>query len=328
MATKRGFLLAFAASASISVICPAFAEVYPARPITMIVPFAAGGPLDVVGRILGERMRGALGQSVILENSTGAGGTIGVGRVARAAPDGYTLVLGIWSTHVVNGAIYTLPYDLIKDFEPIALISREFATVITAKKTMPAKDLHELIAWLKTNPDRASFGTGGVGSPPHVVGVLFQNLTNTRFQFVHYRGVAAASQDLVAGHIDLLVNSAATALPQVSAGNVKAYAVTAKSRLEVAPDIPTVDEAGLPGLYLSVWSGLWAPKGTPNDVIARLNSAVRGVLADPTAQSRLADIAQEVFPPDQQTPEALSALQRADIKKWWPIIKAAGIKAE
>jgi tripartite-type tricarboxylate transporter receptor subunit TctC len=328
MITKRGFLLALAAAASISAICPALAEVYPARPITMIVPFAAGGPTDVVGRIVAERMRGTLGQSVIVENSTGAGGTVGVGRVARAAPDGYTLGLGIWSTHVVNGAIYTLPYDLMKDFEPVALISRGFGMVVTAKKTMPAKDLHELIAWLKTNPDRALFGTAGVGSPPHVAGVLFQNLTNTRFQFVHYRGVAPAVQDLVAGQIDLMVDSPTTSLPQVRGGSIKAYAVTAKSRLVTAPDIPTVDEAGLPGMYLSVWFGLWAPKGTPSDVIARLNLAAKGALADPAMRSRLADLAQEVFPTDQQTPEALSALQKADIEKWWPIIKAAGIKAE
>jgi tripartite-type tricarboxylate transporter receptor subunit TctC len=328
MTTKRGFLLGLAASASISAICPAFAEVYPARPITIVVPFAAGGPTDVVGRVLAERMRGTLGQSMMVENSTGAGGTIGVGRVARAAPDGYTLGLGHWSTHVANGAIYTLPYDLMKDFEPVALISRELGTIITAKKTMPAKDLHELIAWLKTNPDSASFGSAGVGTPPHVVGVLFQNLTNTRFQFVHYRGVAPAEQDLLAGQIDFMVDSPTTALPQVRAGSIKAYAVTAKSRLAAAPDIPTVDEAGLSGMYLSVWLGLWAPKGTPNEVIARLNSAVRGALADPATQSRLADLAQEVFPPDQQTPEALRALQKADIEKWWPIIKAAGIKAE
>jgi tripartite-type tricarboxylate transporter receptor subunit TctC len=328
MTTKRGFLLALAASVSISAICPAFAEVYPARPITMIVPFAAGGPTDVVGRILTERMRGTLGQSVIVENSTGAGGTIGMGRVARAAPDGYTLGLGNWSTHVVNGAIYTLQYDLTKDFEPVALASREFGMIITAKKTMAAKDLHELIAWLKANPDRASFGSAGVGSPSHVAGVLFQNLTNTRFRFVHYRGDAPAVQDLVAGHIDLAVDSPTTSLPQVRAGSIKAYAVTAKSRLAAAPDIPTVDEAGLPGLYLSAWLALWAPRGTPPDVIARLNSAARGALVDPATQSRLADLAQEAFPPDQQTPEALSALQKADIERWWPIIKAAGIKAE
>jgi tripartite-type tricarboxylate transporter receptor subunit TctC len=328
MTTKRGFLLALAASASITAICPAFAQVYPARPITVVVPFPAGGPTDMIGRILAERMRGALGQSVIVENSTGAGGTIGVGRVARAAPDGYTLCLGIWSTHVVNGAIYTLQYDLMKDFEPVALISRELGLVITAKKTMPANDLHELIAWLKTNPDRVSFGTAGVGSPPHVAAVLFRNLTDTRFQFVHYRGAAPAAQDLVAGQIDLMLDSPTTSLPQVRAGSIKAYAVTAKSRLAAAPDIPTVDEAGLPGMYLSVWFALWAPKGTPNDVIARLNLAAKAALADPAMGSRLADLAHEVFPPDQQTPEALGALQKADIEKWWPIIKAAGIKAE
>jgi tripartite-type tricarboxylate transporter receptor subunit TctC len=326
---RREFLrLAAAAVALPAVSRLAIADAFPSRPITIVVPFAAGGPTDAVGRHLAERMRGALGQNVIVENATGAGGTIGVGRVARAAPDGYALCLGNWSTHVVNGAIYTLPYDLMKDFEPVALISRELATIITAKKTIAAKDLHELIAWLKANPDKVSCGTAGVGSPPHVVGVLFQNLINTRFQFVHYRGVAPAEQDLLAGQIDLLVDSATTALPQVRAGSIKAYAVTAKTRLAVAPDIPSVDEAGLPGLYLSAWFALWAPRGTPHNVIARLNSAATAALADPVMQSRLADLAQEVFPPDQQSPEALSALQRAEIDKWWPIIKAAGIKAE
>jgi len=293
------------------------------------VPAAAGGPTDVVGRILADRMQGTLGQSVVIENAgTGTGGTIGVGRVARATPDGYTIGLCPWTMHVVKGAIYTLPYDVVKDFEPVALISRELATVITAKKTMAAKDLHELIAYLKANPDRALFGTAGVGTPPHVVAVLFRKLTNTRFQFVHYRGAAPAAQDLVAGQIDLMVDNPTTALPQVHAGYIKAYAVTAKSRLAAAPDIPTVDEAGLPGLYLSSWFALWAPKGTPHDVIARLNSAVRGATADPATQSRLADLAQEVFPPDQQMPKALRALQLADIEKWWPIIKEFGIKAE
>jgi tripartite-type tricarboxylate transporter receptor subunit TctC len=294
----------------------------------MVVPFPASGPTDVVGRILAERMRGTLGQSVIVENSASAGGTIGVGRVARAAPDGYTLCLGLWSTHVVNGAIYKLQYDLMKDFEPVALISRELGMVITAKKTMPANDLHELIAWLKANPDRVSFGTAGVGTPPHVAGVLFQNLTNTRFQFVHYRGGAPAEQDLLAGQIDLMFDSAGASVPQVQAGSIKVYAVMARSRLAVAPEIPTVDEAGLRGMYLSVWWALWAPKGTSNDVISRLNLATKGALADPATRSRLADLAQEVFPPDQQTPEALRALQKAEIENWWPIIKAAGIKAE
>jgi tripartite-type tricarboxylate transporter receptor subunit TctC len=216
----------------------------------------------------------------------------------------------------------------MKDFEPVALISRELGMVITAKKTMPANDLHELIAWLKTNLDKVSFGTAGVGTPPHIAGVLFQNLTNTRFPFVHYRGGAPAEQDLLAGQIDLMFASAGASVPQVQAGSIKAYAVTARRRLAMAPEIPTVDEAGLPGMYLSVWWALWAPKGTPQDVIARLNSATRGALADPATRSRLADLAQEVFPLDQQTPEALRALQKADIEKWWPIIKAAGIKGE
>jgi tripartite-type tricarboxylate transporter receptor subunit TctC len=326
---RRQFLhLAVGAAALPTVPGFAMAQAYPTRPITMIVPFAAGGPTDVVGRLLAERMRAALGQPVIVENSTGAGGTIGVGRMARATPDGYTIGLGVWSTHVANGAIYTLPYDLMKDFEPVALISRSLGMVITARKTVPANDLNELIAWLKTNPDRVSFGTAGVGSPQHVAAVLFRNLTDTRFQFVHYRGAAPAEQDLVAGQIDLMFDSPITSLPQLRAGSIKAYAVTAKSRLAVAPDIPTVDEAGLPGLYLSVWFALWAPKGTPNDVIATLNLAARSALADPAMGARLADLAQESFPPDQQTPEALGALQKADIEKWWPIIKAAGIKAE
>jgi tripartite-type tricarboxylate transporter receptor subunit TctC len=294
----------------------------------MIIPFAAGGPTDVIGRLLAERMRGTLGQSVIAENSTGAGGTIGVGRVARAAPDGYILGMGIWSTHVVNGAIYTLQYDLVKDFAPVTPISRELGTLIVAKKNTPAKDLRELIEWLKASQGRATFGTAGVGSPPHIGGLLFQNLSGAPFQFVHYRGASQVAQDLVAGQIDMAIDSPTTSLPQVRAGFVKAYAVTAKSRLPAAPDIPTADEAGLPGMYLSVWFALWAPKGTPTNVIAKLNLAARRALADPSMGSRLADLGQEIFPPGQQTPEVLAALQKADIEKWWPIIKAANIKVD
>ena len=326
---RRNFLHLAAGAAALPVV-PRFAlaQAYPTRPITVIVPFAAGGPTDAVGRLLAERMRGALGQSVTVENSSGAAGTIGVGRVARAVPDGYTLSLGIWSTHVVNGAIYTLQYDVVKDFEPVALISRELGLIIVAKKTTPAKHLRELIEWLKASHERALFGTSGVGSPSHMAGVLFQNLTGAPFQFVHYRGAAPVAQDLVAGQIDMAIDSPTTSLPQVRAGFVKAYAVTAKSRLPAAPDIPTADEAGLPGMYLSVWFALWAPKGTPTDVIAKLNSAVRRALADPSMGSRLADLGQEIFPPDQQTPEALAALQKADIEKWWPIIRAANVKGE
>jgi tripartite-type tricarboxylate transporter receptor subunit TctC len=326
---RRRFLHLAAGAAALPVLSRgAMAQTYPTRPITMIIPFAAGGPTDVIGRLLAERMRGTLGQSVIPENSTGAGGTIGVGRVARAAPDGYTVGMGIWSTHVVNGAIYSLQYDLVKDFTPVTLISRELGTLVVAKKNTPAKDLRELIEWLKANQGRATFGTAGVGSPPHIGGVLFQNLSGAPFQFVHYRGASQVAQDLVAGQIDMAIDSPTTSLPQVRAGLVKAYAVTAMSRLPAAPDIPTANEAGLPGMYLTVWFALWAPKSAPTDVIAKLNLAARHALADPSMGSRLDDLGQEIFPPDQQTPEALSALQRADIEKWWPIIKAAGIKAE
>jgi tripartite-type tricarboxylate transporter receptor subunit TctC len=326
---RRTFLhLAAGATALPAASRFARAQTYPTRPITIIVPFAAGGPTDAVGRLLAERMRGALGQTVVIENVTGAGGSLGVRRVARAAPDGYALVIGIWSTHVVNSALYALQYDVLNDFEPVALISRELGLIIVAKKTVPAKDLHELIEWLKASHERALFGTAGVGSPSHMAGVLFQKLTGAPFQFVHYRGAAPSMQDLVAGQIDMGIASPVTCLPQVRAGLVKAYAVTAKSRLSAATDIPTVDEAGLPGMYLSAWFALWAPKGTPTNVIAKLNLAVRRALADLSMGSRLADLGQEIFPPDQQTPEALVALQKADIEKWWPIVKAAGIKAE
>ena len=241
----------------------------------MVVPFAPGGPLDTLGRFVAERMRASLGQPIIIENVTGAAGNLGVGRVARATPDGYTLVLGLWSTHVVNAAIYALPYDVLNDFEPIALLTNS-PQVIVAKKTMPANDLSALIAWLRANPDRASQGTAGVGSPQHVFGVFFQNVTGTRLQFVPYRGGAPAMQDLVAGQIDMIVADPVTSLAQARNGHIKAYAVTGKNRLPAAPDLPTVDEAGLPGFYASVWAAIWAPRATPKAIIARLNSAVDG----------------------------------------------------
>jgi tripartite-type tricarboxylate transporter receptor subunit TctC len=258
---------------------------------------------------------------------TGAGGSIAVGRVARAAPDGYTLGIGQWTTHVVNGAIYALAYDLLNDFEPISLIAR-FPQLIVAKNATPANDLKGLIAWLRANPDKVSAGTAGAGSPQHVGGVLFQNMTATRFHFVPYRGGAPAMQDLVAGQIDMMIDTPTNSLPHVRAGKIKAYAVTAKTRSEAAPDIPTVDEAGLPEFYLSIWSALWAPKGTPKDVIGTLNAAVVTALADPAVRQRFADLGQEIFPREQQTPGALYAHHKAEIEKWWPIIKAAGIKAE
>jgi tripartite-type tricarboxylate transporter receptor subunit TctC len=292
----------------------------------MVVPFPPGGGTDVIARIVAERIAALLGQSVIVENVTGAGGNIGAGRVARASPDGYTIGIGQSATHVFNGATYVLPYDLLNDFEPVALLSTT-PFMLVAKSALPAKDLREFIAWLKANPDKASQGTP-VGSVPHVAGVLFQKETGTRFQFVPYRGGAPALQDLVAGNIDMLITDPTTSLSQARAGRIKAFAVAAKARLALAPDIPTVDEAGLPGFYASLWDGLWLPKSTPKNITLKLNVAVMDALADPRVRARLAEIGQQIFPREQQTPEALAALQKAEIEKWWPIIKAAKIKLE
>jgi tripartite-type tricarboxylate transporter receptor subunit TctC len=325
---RRDFVRLAAGVAALPVASrTAMAQAYPSRSITMVVPFAAGGPVDTLARILAERMRASLGQTVVIENVTGAGGSIGTGRVARAAPDGYTLVIGIWTTHVVNGAIYALQYDVLNDFEPVALLANN-PQVIVAKRSMLANDLKGLIAWLKLNPDKASAGTAGVASPQHVLGVFFQSATGTRFQFVHYRGGGPATQDLVAGQIDLIIGDQVTSLPQIRSGNIKAYAVTNKNRLTAAPDIPTVDEAGLPGFYTTVWNAIWAPKGTPKNVIMKLNAAVVGELADSAIRRRLADLGQQIVQRDQQTPEALAAFHSAEIEKWWPIIKGANIKGE
>jgi tripartite-type tricarboxylate transporter receptor subunit TctC len=253
--------------------------------------------------------------------------SLGVGRVARAAPDGHTIVIGYWGTHVANGALYALPYDVVRDFEPISL-TVTIPMVIVSKNPTPAKNLQELIGWLKANPDKASAGTSGVGGIEHVGGVLFQNVTGTRFHFVPYRGVAPAMQDLVAGHIELMLVNLTNSLPYVRDGSIKAFAVAANTRAAAAPDIPTMDEAGLPGFYVAPWHGLWAPKGTPKDIIGKLNSAVVSALGDPAARTRLSDLGMEIFPRDQQTPEAFVAFQKAEIEKWWPIAKAANIKGE
>jgi len=319
--------LAAAAMAALTGIAGAMAQTYPSRPITMIVPLAPGGSTDVIARIMAEGMRASLGQPVIVENITGAGGTIGVGRLARAAPDGYTIGIGQWGTNMANGAIYTLQYDLLKDFEPIALIASQPFLIVT-RKTMPAKDLKELVAWLKANTDKATQGNSGIGSPSHVAGVFFQNAIGGNWALVPYRSAGLSMQDLVAGNIDLTLDTPAISQSHVRAGSIKAYAVTAKSRVAILPEIPTVDEAGLPGFYFSFWHALWVPKGTPKEVIAKLNGAAVSALADPATRKRLIDLAQEIFPREQQTPEALLAYHQAEIAKWWPVIKAANIKAE
>jgi tripartite-type tricarboxylate transporter receptor subunit TctC len=325
---RRQFLHVAAGAIALPVLARiAKAELYPSRTITMIDPFPAGGPLDALGRILAEAMQATLGQPIMVENVTGASGTIGTGRVARATPDGYTLGLGYWGTHVANAAIYHLQYDVVEDFEPIALLART-PLLLVAKKATPADDLNNLIAWLRTEPCKVVLGTAGVGTANHIVGLLFQRETNTCVQSVPYRGVAPAMQDLVAGQIDLMFADTEVSLPQLRAGTIKAYAVSGRSRLAAAPEIPTFAEAGLPSLYFSQWYGLWAPKGTPRDIISTLNSATRTALVSPTVMHRLSELGMDIPPSEEQTTQALGRLQRSEIDKWWPIIKAANIKAE
>jgi tripartite-type tricarboxylate transporter receptor subunit TctC len=303
------------------------AQVYPSHPITMVVPVPAGGAFDVTARVLAEHMRTSLGRQVIVENVTGAAGSIGTSQVARAAPDGYALISGGLNTHVINPAFLTLHYNVLNDFEPIALTA-SVPLLVVAKKAMPPNNLKELIAWLKANPDKASLGTGGRGNVSHLAAVFFQKETGTRMGIVPYRAAGAAINDLVAGHVDVMMDLASNSLPHVRAGTIKAYAVSAKTRLAAAPDIATVDEAGLPGFYMEAWQAIWAPKGTPKAVVEKLNASIAAALADPAVRSRLADVGQEIFPPERLTSQALADFHKAETEKWWPIIKAAGIKPE
>jgi len=324
---RRLFLQMAAGAAALPASRMVEAQTYPSRPITMIVPFPAGGATDTFGRLLGERMRDFLGQTIVVENVGGAAGSLGVGRAVRAAPDGYALIIGTSTTNVLIGALYTLNFDLLKDLEPVALLASEPLLIVT-KRNLPVANLKDLIAWLKANPNKASAGIAGVGATGHVTGLAFQQATGTRFQFVPYRGNAPAMQDLIAGQIDLMIEPSSNFLAQVRDGNLKACAITAKTRLAAAPDIPTVDEAGLPGFHASLWYGLWVPKDTPKPIIAKLNAAIVDALASAQVRTRLAELGPEIPPRDQQTPEALAAFQKAEAEKWWPIIKAANIKAE
>jgi tripartite-type tricarboxylate transporter receptor subunit TctC len=312
-------LLAFAGNAR--------ADQFPSRQITIVVPFSAGGPSDAMARVLAERMQRSLGQSILIENVTGAGGSLGVGRVVRSAPDGYTIGFGHLGTNVANGAIYKLGYDLVTDLEPVVMLPSN-PMIIVSKNTIPAKTLQELLAWLKAKPTPPTAGTAGAGSGSHIAGLYFENITGIKLQYVPYRGTAPALTDLVAGQIDIIVDQTSNSIAQVRAGTIRAYAVTAAKRVDSAPEIPTTDEAGLPGFHMTLWSGFWVPKDTPTDIVTKLNGAAVEALSDPAVRKKLGDLGLDMPPKDQLAPQALGAWQKAEIAKWWPMIKSANIKME
>jgi tripartite-type tricarboxylate transporter receptor subunit TctC len=325
---RRKFLQLAGGAAAMPVLSRiAAADTYPSRPITIVVPFSAGGATDVIARVLADRMGKSFGQSIIVENVTGAAGSIGVARVVRAAPDGYTLSVGTLTTHVLIGGLYKLDFDLLGDLAPIAELASE-PLLICVKNSLGIKTLKDFITWLKANPGKASVGIPGAGSTGNLAGIAFEKATGTTFQFVPYRGDAPAVQDLMAGQIDMMIEPASNSVAQVLAGTITALAVPAETRHPSLPDVPTTDEAGLPGFYASIWFGFWAPRDTPKDIIAKLNAATVESLADPDVQSRLAKLGQQVVSRDRQTPAALAALQKSEAEKWWPIIKAANIKTE
>jgi tripartite-type tricarboxylate transporter receptor subunit TctC len=322
---RKLFLTALTALLALSM--PAFAQNFPSRPITIIVPFSAGGPSDAMARILAERMKTSLGEVLLVENVTGAGGSLGVGRAVRSPPDGYTISFGHLGTHVANGAIYKLGYDLVTDLEPVALLPSN-PMVIVSKNAVPAKSLKELLEWLKARPLPAAAGTAGAGSGSHIAGLYFESITGIKLQYVPYRGTGPALNDLVAGQIDVIIDQLSNSIGQVRGGNIRAYAITDTKRVDSAPDIPTTDEAGLPGFRMTLWSGLWVPKDTPKDIVAKLNAAAVEALNDPAVRKQLENLGLQMPPADQQTPAALGAWQKAEIAKWWPVIKAANVKVE
>lgn len=319
--------LVLAVLAALAFAVPASAQNFPTRPVTIIVPYAAGGPSDVMARILAERMKVTFGETVLVENVTGAGGSIGVGRAAKSPADGYTVSFGHLGTHVANGAIYKLNYDLVGDLEPVVLLPSN-TMVIVSKNAVPAKTLKEFIDWLKAKSSPAAAGTAGAGSGSHIAGLYFENLTGIKLQYVPYRGTGPAMNDLVAGQIDLIVDQLSNSIQQVRAGNIRAYAVTDAKRVASAADIPTVDEAGLSGFHMNLWSGLWVPKGTPKDVIAKLNAAAVEAMNDPAVRKQFENLGLQMPPSDKLTPQALGAWQKAEIEKWWPVLKAANVKVD
>ncbi len=303
------------------------ADNFPSHPITLVVPFSAGGPTDAMARILADHMRTTLGQNIVIENVTGAAGSLGVGRVVRAAPDGYTVSIGHLGTHVANGAIYKLGYDLVADLEPVVLLPSN-PMIIVSKNAVPAKTLKELIEWLKAKPTPATAGTAGAGSGSHIAGLYFENVTGIKLQYVPYRGTAPALTDLVAGQIDIIIDQTSNSIAQVRAGTIRAYAVTDSKRVESASDVPSVDEAGLNGFHMTLWSGLWVPKNTPKDIVAKLNAAAVDAMSDPAVRKKFEDLGLQMPPKDKLSPDALGAWQKAEIGKWWPMIKAANVKVE
>ena len=305
----------------------ALADNFPSRPITIVVPFSAGGPSDAMARILAERMKVTLGESLLVENVTGAGGSIGVGRAVRSPPDGYTISFGHLGTHVANGAIYKLGYDLVADLEPVALLPSN-PMIVVSKNAVPAKSLKELLEWLKARPTPASAGTAGAGSGSHIAGLYFENITGIKLQYVPYRGTGPAMNDLVAGQIDIIVDQLSNSINQVRAGNIRGYAVTDTRRAESASDIPTADEAGLPGFHMTLWSGLWVPKGTPKEIVDKLNASAVDALNDPAVRKQLENLGLQMPSKDRQTPQALGDWQKAEVAKWWPMIKAANVKVD